>query len=495
MFPVITPEKIRPVINLSFPEGLSFNDNVPKIKLRKVRMATARYISQLIRKCAGQAIISKFDHKNAYKLIPCRMQDIKYQAFRFLGKIFFETKQIFGSIPAVAHYDDLHLLLVMLTLKHLNTYINPAFLARVLDDLVVVSNSMSEMKTFTRMYTSLAAKLDIKLAPFTGTKAYIEEDSGVALGIIFSGPDMTWALPQGKKTKYTNLIITLLNQVKVNEQQLEEIVGVINYVMTLSPMLRFLRHHIYEQLKEVQKLEDKQIILSLQARSQLMIWYTIVKETESFPIPRNDPFPPIAVITLLSDAAGKAKNASLNSPRVGAASVTFIYGKSGHILRAAQAFFPEALVTTLKDQNNIRFGDKSTYLELCAMLLGVIHNLDFLQGKQVLLQTDSLPAIWAMEKGRSKTCLYVSTLTLAIATLLQSSETFFYLQHVPRLSSYEAVVSDALTRQDNTGKTYATIMGPRLRKGWPVCFQNWLSNPQLDDSIGAKIWTEIQSKI
>ena len=100
MFPVITPEKIRPVINLSFPEGLSFNDNVPKIRLRKVRMATARYISQLIRKCAGQAIISKFDHKNAYKLIPCRIQDIKYQAFRFLGKYFLkQNKYLVVSLP------------------------------------------------------------------------------------------------------------------------------------------------------------------------------------------------------------------------------------------------------------------------------------------------------------------------------------------------------------------------------------------------------------
>ena len=88
MFPVVTPEKIRPVINLSFPEGLSFNDSVPKSKLRKVRMTSAQYISQLIRKCHGKAIISKFDHKNAYKMVPARIEDIKYQGFRFLGKIF-----------------------------------------------------------------------------------------------------------------------------------------------------------------------------------------------------------------------------------------------------------------------------------------------------------------------------------------------------------------------------------------------------------------------
>ena len=76
---------------------------------------------------------------------------------------------------------------------------------------------------------------------------------------------------------------------------------------------------------------------------------------------------------------------------------------------------------------------------------------------QKFLLTDSLPALWALEKGRSSTCLYSSTICLAIATILQSLQCYYFLKHVKRKTTYAATVSDALTRDDKAGDIYSNI--------------------------------------
>jgi hypothetical protein len=41
--------KVRPVVNLSSPKGSSFNDNVDKLEVMKVRMSSAAQVRQSIR--------------------------------------------------------------------------------------------------------------------------------------------------------------------------------------------------------------------------------------------------------------------------------------------------------------------------------------------------------------------------------------------------------------------------------------------------------------
>ena len=62
MFPLVQPNKVRPIIDLSYPTGTSYNDQIPKHTLRKVKMASAPVIGELIRRAKGSAILSKYDH-------------------------------------------------------------------------------------------------------------------------------------------------------------------------------------------------------------------------------------------------------------------------------------------------------------------------------------------------------------------------------------------------------------------------------------------------
>ena len=97
--------KVRPVLNMSGPRGASFNDNVDKRKLERVHMATAKKFSFALRKAGRGARFSKFDVKDAYKLIPCKTKDTRLQGFSWLGRYFCKTQGTFGGIGSVCNFD------------------------------------------------------------------------------------------------------------------------------------------------------------------------------------------------------------------------------------------------------------------------------------------------------------------------------------------------------------------------------------------------------
>ena len=491
MFPIVQPDKVRMIVNMSYPPGFSFNDNLNYSALRKVTMSSAPIVGELIRKCQGKATLSKYDMVAAYKLVPCQIKDIKLQGFSFLGKYFYETRQIFGAASSVSFYDDLHLLLVLLTLKRMTRYCNELFLPRILDDLIGIFTSEKTLNEFHDIYTTLSAKLGISLAPFIGTKAYVHVDKGMALGIEFSSKNVTWSLPKQKQEKYINKIHDMLEDTWVSLKTIQELNGCLNYIVAMCPILRHFRHHLMADEHKARDSKDEKIILSTHTRFQLITWLKIINAATDLPIPVRHRIPPISVLCIISDAAGRSSNSLDKTHNIGAAAASYIDGNPNKLISVCQAFFPESLITYQKDDKNTRFGDKSTFLELCAILLGIIHNKEMLYKNQVLLLTDSLPALWALEKGRSSNCLYSSTICLAIATILQSLQCYYFLKHVKRKTTYAATVSDALTRDDKAGDIYSNIYKNKLTKGWPKQLQNWLEKPYLDDSLGARIFKEI----
>jgi hypothetical protein len=102
---VVQPGKVRPVLNVSLPENNSFNSNVNKFELEKVKMTSSKEFGSLLVNCGKNAIFSKSDLVAAYKQIPCKIEDLKNQGFCWLGRFFTETRQIFGARASVANFD------------------------------------------------------------------------------------------------------------------------------------------------------------------------------------------------------------------------------------------------------------------------------------------------------------------------------------------------------------------------------------------------------
>jgi hypothetical protein len=79
------------------PKELSFNSNIQKEELEKVKMSSAGEFASALIKSGHGAVMSKFDLVAAYKQVPCKIEDLRLQGFMWLGKFFCETRQIFGA--------------------------------------------------------------------------------------------------------------------------------------------------------------------------------------------------------------------------------------------------------------------------------------------------------------------------------------------------------------------------------------------------------------
>ena len=93
--------KVRPVLNVSSPPGRSFNENIDQASMERVYMSSAQKFSYSIITAGRGGIMTKFDMKDAYKNVPCNIEDLRLQGFEWCGKYFAELLQIFGAKSAV----------------------------------------------------------------------------------------------------------------------------------------------------------------------------------------------------------------------------------------------------------------------------------------------------------------------------------------------------------------------------------------------------------
>jgi hypothetical protein len=86
MIAIVKGHKVRPVLNVSEPAGLSFNDNVDKLQVEKVTMDNAKTFSHTLLEAGKDARIDKTDVKNAFKNMPARIKDLNLQGFMLNGR-------------------------------------------------------------------------------------------------------------------------------------------------------------------------------------------------------------------------------------------------------------------------------------------------------------------------------------------------------------------------------------------------------------------------
>ena len=101
--------KIRIVMNMSGPEGYSFNENIDTLRLEKISTSSARAFGYSVVECGKGARMWKFDLKDAYKNLPAKEADLRLQGFkqpinRFLAD-FHNNENVVLQMPAQAKAD------------------------------------------------------------------------------------------------------------------------------------------------------------------------------------------------------------------------------------------------------------------------------------------------------------------------------------------------------------------------------------------------------
>lgn len=471
--------KVRPVLNGSLPEGGSFNDNVKESKVEKVIMCSARCFSYSICEAGKGAWISKLDMQDAYKNVPCPIKDLHLQGFYWLERFFLETRQIFGTVTAVSNYDALGWIILALVLTECS--IPEHFVHRQVDDVPAVApfHKKDWCEEFTSKYKSLCNELNILLAADCPRfdKAFSCTQMGKILGIVFNTVDLTWKYPEDKTEEAFIEIRAALSSHSVNLKQMQCLMGRLNDVSLMAPFLRCFKGPLNEVLSSLQSGETIESQLPEQAKKDLLVWAGFLAESNPWkPISPRPMHPPISSLSFASDAAGFSKG-SKQDELIGVGGIGF--DQDGFVSMAFQIFWPKSLKTasTLEVDN---FGDRSLMLEMVGLLLPFLLTPSLMTGRHVILKVDNLGCIFAWQNRNVAKDKMASIMVRALVLISSYLACYIHVEHLPRMTSWDAQICDRLSRQRTTLKSDKQLVdsfGPYVA---PDVLMEWLSNPVVD---------------
>ncbi len=472
--------KIRPVVNMSGPKGASFNDNLDRPKLEKVKMTTAKQFGFSLREAGVRAVFSKFDIKDAYKLIPVKIGDLRLQGFYWLGKYFVETQETFGGVPSVCNFDRLGS--TVTTLVVVLSEIPREAVSRTLDDFQCLGPEFGGIaEKFTRVMKEVCGFLNIPLAEncARNEKAFELQTKGTVLGINFDSTDLSWSISNEKGEKIVRRCMEAFHASHLNLQQTQKLMGSIN---DLAQMNHFLKFYKGTGNNLLGKFSNNSSLLLMvpdeMKRDLLVIAKSALTAIKGLPIPARGCLPPLSTLTFYSDAAGAKYNFQNgvfcldHEPSRG---VCVIGGESPMDTWIwSKLTWPKSFLLS-KDSRGKEFGRKSTTLEALGLLLPLLAFPEKVAGKNMLLWVDNAAVCFGWEKGYVKFDREATAILQWANVLASLMGTTIYVKHIKRMSNNMAKLADEMSRKNYTSS--GTNLGEHNFREYTGSLQKWLDNP------------------
>jgi hypothetical protein len=454
-------------------------------------MTSARKVSYTIAEAGKNAQLSKLDKRDAYKLVPTPINDLRLQGFSFGGKFFVETQQVFGSIKAVENFDRLGKTLEDITTIETGT--DPKWVHRQLDDVCCICPAgFPWCAEFSNQYVKNCKDLNVPLAENCPKfeKAFLCSTYGKILGVIFDTSTLSWKLPKEKVEKTLTAIRNALSSEKIDLLSMQQLMGRLNDVSLMCPFLNGFKRPLNDSLGILQT-GDKDTVLSNQAKKDLLVWAGFLMDKEKWnPICHRPSAPPHFRKEFTSDAAGAAKGTLV---RVGCGSVGF--DQDGQIIFANQTFWNGEDFLAKTDLKGAKFGHKTTTLELIGVVLPFLLIPEQLSNQHVVVRVDNIACFfgWENRSVNGDTC--ASILIRALHLISAFLGCMVHFQHLPRMSSWDARLADRLSRESTTTVEDKRLLDSFPKYQLPKSLRDWLLKPEEDFSLAERLLEEVESRI
>ena len=493
------PGKVRVILNLSSPDGRSFNDNINDNLLESVVMSTARQVGYTIVDCGAGARIWKYDLRDAYKNVPAQPADYRLQGFRWLGKFFVETQLIFGARTSVAAFDRLGDILLVIAIAL--SGIARRFVHRTLDDAPIVTPASSSAgPAFAAAYEALCADVGVRLASPCPDfdKAFVDSTVGTVLGVRFFTDTLTWQLSKKKFTSITDDISVPLLDGPLSLKEAQSLTGKFNDVCQMCPFLRAFRFPLNKYVASFQGSTTARILAPPQVLRDLRVFAAaIITACSGLPIPARPLPPPLTAIVYTSDAAG-ARFARVRGRRVpnggvgnGAASVRL--NERGAVVFCARITWPASFLLHASDSAGRSFGCKTTTLEILAMILPFLTEPTVLAGRHVVLEVDNAAAVFGWRRRHVSHDATASILLRGLHLITSYLACYVHVVHVPRVSTDAARLADALSRSSSSTPRVLRALRHAVTPPPPPVLLAWLSAPSEDWEFANTLLHHVQS--
>ena len=474
--------KVRPILNMSYPKHKSFNDEIDKDLVQKVKMSSARQFGQSVLKAGRGGRMFKIDMQDAYKHVPAKVEDFHLQGLKWLGRYFCDTQQIFGAATAVANFDVLGATVLNIILSGCD--IPRHLVHRTLDDVACVVPADSPWgDEMSSSYKALCNKVNIKLAEDCPRheKAFTGVTKGTVLGIQFDTASLSWRISSDKAADILSDIHSVILGNHVDLKQMEKLTGRLNNFGQMCPFLQAFKRPMNNLLASFK--DDYSILLpvSTELTADLRVWAAVVTHANGWlPIPEEMPCPPLDALKFVSDAAGGTGDeewAGVASLRVTDAN-SFWFACTGVWLQA---------ILKGKDEKRASFASKTTTLETIGLLLPFLSVPNIVKGRNVILGVDNVSVVFGWLNRSVNGDLSASALLRALHLVSLFLECRIFVIHVPRQSCRASYMADSLTRASSATKdSWAALTGAALFSQ-PAPLWDWLNNPQTGWFLGFKL--------
>ncbi len=483
--------KVRPVLNVSLPENHSFNDAIDQNAMEKVHMTSAREFGFAIMKCGKGAVMSKFDQKDAYKNVPTKLNELRLQGFRWLGKFFIELSQIFGAKSAVPNYDQSGHTVKDLAIIASNTPEELVF--RHLDDTPVVgpANKMY-CQNFSREYVNICDELNLKLASNCpkNEKAFCNETFGKVLGIWFDTEILSWSLPDQKKFETLELVSLALNNNFLPIISVQKLLGKLNNSCLMCPFMSMFKRNLNVCLGFSLRANSDIVRISHDAKSDLKVWAGfLLDDNHWLPIPIQPSPPPILHKILFSDAAG-ISNKMFDS---GVASVG-LNEYSETIYATRFVWSPQMLFST-HPENGSLIGENSVFLEFVGIVIPFILFPELFHNEHIVCLVDNIGCFHGWENKYVKNDVLTSILIRALILIASYLECIVHVDHLPRLSTRMARTVDRMSRSSTMTFHDRELLSSFNSVELPLPMVRWLNNPNVDWQLPMFLLEHVRNKV
>ncbi len=169
--------------------------------------------------------------------------------------------------------------------------------------------------------------------------------------------------------------------------------------------------------------------------------------------------------------------------------------ETGKILHVSQLFWNREKFLEQTDAKGAKLKHKSTTLELIGVLLPFVQIPERLSNQQVVVKVDNIACFFGWQnlsvQGDNHASIIIRTLHL-ISSFLGC---VVHLQHLPRMSTWDARLADRLSRETTTTQADKALLQKHSPKEIPNSLASWLENPTEDFALATRILEEVERKV
>ena len=178
---------------------------------------------------------------------------------------------------------------------------------------------------------------------------------------------------------------------------------------------------------------------------------------------------------------------------IGCGSVGF--NRQGHIILAYQLFWPSKVIGLYKDPLGHRLGNKTTTLEFLGIILPFLLIPRLLANQVVEVRVDNVGCFYGWLNRHASGDVMASILIRALHLISSYLACQVHITHLPRKSSWDAVLVDRLSRSWSTTwndrRLLASFPGLRL----PGCLLEWLEEPVEDWGLADQLLASVIANV